>query len=239
MTAGGKDGEYPQPHSVPESGFTLIEMAIVIAIIGLLLGGLLIPLGTQLENRRIRDAEKQLAEIEAALFGFAITALNPRLPCPDIDGDGLEDPAAPEALIPCLQLEGGLPWASLGLVREDPWGRPFRYAPDQAFAQAQGIPSIPNTTSGFKVQDHTETPLTDWTPASPPGPPPNGPTAILFSYGNDNNGTINAHADCTNPGISDGLYTADVRKEGTFDDILIWLSRNTLLNRLVAAGVWP
>jgi len=227
-------------------GFSLIEMAMVIAIISLLLGGLLIPLGTQIENRRIKDTERQLVAIEDALMGFAITSFNGRLPCPDTDGDGLEDPMAPQSATSCAQIEGELPWATLGLARMDAWNRPFRYAPDAAYANPSGIESPPNTRSGLLIRDHGGGFLTDTTPASP-GPPPNGPVAIFFSCGpdgvpngeNDNDNTLNTSADCTNPGSSDGIYLAGTRKEGAFDDIVVWLSRNTLLNRLVAAGVWP
>nr|VFK01577.1 MAG: prepilin-type N-terminal cleavage/methylation domain-containing protein [Candidatus Kentron sp. H] len=228
-------------------GFTLIEMAMVVAIIALLLGGLLMPLGAQLENRRIRNTEQQLADIRDALMGFAITGLDVRLPCPDIDGDGLEDPESSEETAACLETEGELPWASLGLTGRDAWGRPFRYAPDDAYADPEGISDSLDTESGFLIRDDAGTPLTDWTGASDTEPAPNGPAAIVFSCGqdgvpngeNDNDGAVNADADCTNPGSSDGLYTSNTRMEGLFDDHLIWLSRNTLVNRLVAAGVWP
>nr|VFK16597.1 MAG: prepilin-type N-terminal cleavage/methylation domain-containing protein [Candidatus Kentron sp. LPFa] len=227
-------------------GFTLLEMAVVMAIISLLLGGLLMPLGTQLENRRIKDTGKQLATIREALMGFAIASPSGRLPCPDTDGDGLEDPAALGSTASCAQLEGELPWATLGLARGDAWGRPFRYAPDAAYAAPTGIPGPPDTRSGLMVRDHAGVFLTDTTPSSS-GPPPNGPAAILFSCGrdgvpngeNDNDNILNTNADCVNPGASNGIYTAGAPQEGRFDDIVIWLSRNILLNRLVAAGVWP
>nr|VFJ87368.1 MAG: prepilin-type N-terminal cleavage/methylation domain-containing protein [Candidatus Kentron sp. LFY]VFJ87645.1 MAG: prepilin-type N-terminal cleavage/methylation domain-containing protein [Candidatus Kentron sp. LFY] len=227
-------------------GFTLIEMAVVIAIISLLLGGLLIPLGAQIESRRIRDTERQLGIIKGALIGFAITSLNGRLPCPDIDGDGVEDRAISQSATSCTQLEGELPWVTLGLARTDAWGRPFRYAPDAAYADPAGISSSPDTRSGLIVQDRTGSFLTDTT-TSPSGLRFNGPAAILFSCGrdgipnqkNDNDNALNTNANCMNSGVSDGVYTADIPREGVFDDIVIWLSRNTLLNRLVAAGVWP
>nr|VFK55536.1 MAG: prepilin-type N-terminal cleavage/methylation domain-containing protein [Candidatus Kentron sp. TC] len=227
-------------------GFTLLEMAVVMAIISLLLGGLLIPLGTQLENRRIKESGKQLAAIREALIGFAIASPNGRLPCPDTDGDGLEDPASPGSTASCAQLEGELPWATLGVRRGDVWGRPFRYAPDAAYAAPAGIPAPPDTESGLMVRDHAGAFLTDATP-SPSGPPPNGPAAILFSCGpdgipngeNDNDTIVNTNANCVNPGASDGMYTADIPQRGSFDDAVIWLSRNTLLGRLVAAGAWP
>ncbi len=54
------------------AGFTLVEMAIVLVIVGLLLGGLLMPLSAQVEQRRIGETQKALDEIKEALVGFAI-----------------------------------------------------------------------------------------------------------------------------------------------------------------------
>lgn len=61
-------------------GFTLTELAVAIAIIALLIGGLLIPLGTQIELSQQRDAQRHLESIRDALIGYAIA--NGRLPCP-------------------------------------------------------------------------------------------------------------------------------------------------------------
>ncbi|MDP2785976.1 MAG: prepilin-type N-terminal cleavage/methylation domain-containing protein, partial [Sulfurimicrobium sp.] len=66
-------------------GFTLVEMAIVLIIIGLLLGGLLMPLSAQMEQRRISETQKTLDEINQALIGFAVA--NKRLPCPSTQTD--------------------------------------------------------------------------------------------------------------------------------------------------------
>ena len=52
------------------SGFTLVEMAIVMLIIGLILGGLLTPLGTQVENERRKSTRASLSQIRQALIGF-------------------------------------------------------------------------------------------------------------------------------------------------------------------------
>lgn len=238
------------------SGFTLIEMVVVVAIVALLLGGLLVPLGMQVQRERTRDTHKMLDEIQEALIGFAIADPWNRLPCPDTTGDGIEDWAA--GLTPdgsagtnlCDNVEGNVPWATLGLQGLDAWSRPFRYAANNAYTDGDGIGNPPDTQDGLAVQDRAGSALTDANP--------NGPAAIVFSCGkdgipdpldidgdgnadngNDNDATANASADCTNPGASDGIYIEDVHTEGTFDDITIWISRNKLLSRLVTAGVWP
>ena len=56
--------------SLPKQhAFTLIEMAIVLLIVGLLLGGLLPTLSSRVEQQRLGDVRKQLDEIEQALLG--------------------------------------------------------------------------------------------------------------------------------------------------------------------------
>src|SRR5665647_1087323 len=63
-----------------QNGFTLIEMAMVLMIVGLLLGGMLVPLSAQMDQRNVSDTQKTLSEIKEAIVGF--TLANGRLPCP-------------------------------------------------------------------------------------------------------------------------------------------------------------
>jgi prepilin-type N-terminal cleavage/methylation domain-containing protein len=62
------------------AGFTLTELAVVLVIVALLLGGLLVPLSSQQEIRYRQDTEKVLATARESLIGFV--AANGRLPCP-------------------------------------------------------------------------------------------------------------------------------------------------------------
>ena len=62
------------------AGFTLVELAVALAIIGLLLGMLIVPLSTQVDQQRIGDTQRQLDLIREAVIGFAVA--NGRLPCP-------------------------------------------------------------------------------------------------------------------------------------------------------------
>ena len=71
-------------------GFTLVEMAIVIVIIGLIIGGLLAPITAQIDMRNYSDERKSMEEINEALLGFAMS--NGYLPCPAVSfSDGAED----------------------------------------------------------------------------------------------------------------------------------------------------
>ena len=112
-----------------QGGFTLVELAVVIAILGLVVGTFLAPLRAQIDAARIREAERALGEIREALVGYAIT--RGALPCPDVVSDGV-DGAAP-ATCAGTALAGILPYQALGVPRADPWGRLYGYRVTQEF----------------------------------------------------------------------------------------------------------
>lgn len=99
-----------QNHATRQRAYTLIEIAIALAVLGILLGGALLPLQEQLRQRAFRNAEQHLENAKQAVFVYALQnrtiartveyhdgihyelpAARPYLPCPDIDNDGLED----------------------------------------------------------------------------------------------------------------------------------------------------
>lgn len=213
-----------------QSGFTLVELTIVLVLIALLIGGLLVPLSAQRDVQNTNDVQKQLAEIKEALLGFAI--INGRLPCPTTTIDpasanyGIEDAA-------CASVEGYLPWKSLGVQATDPWGTRrslaadpligyWHYRVDNAFSVAFTLNTTP--TSALQVVDAAGNALTQ---ASP-----NSPVAIVYSTGPDTvqNGQ--------NAPAVDTIYQAGERSQA-FDDIMIWISRPVLFNRMISAGKLP
>src|SRR6266849_5991488 len=71
----------PEPGEMSRSkGFSLVELAVALAIIALLLAGALIPLSTQIEVRNVADTRRAMESIREAIVGFA--QANGRLPCP-------------------------------------------------------------------------------------------------------------------------------------------------------------
>lgn len=62
------------------SGFSLVEIAVVLVIISVLMAVIAVPLATQVEQRRFEETSKQLEQTKEAVIGFA-TAKG-RLPCP-------------------------------------------------------------------------------------------------------------------------------------------------------------
>lgn len=236
-------------------GFSLIEMAVVLFVITLLIGSILVPLATQVEQRQVSETQKTLEEIKEALLGFA--AAQGYLPCPDrtsggtggandTANDGVEDYAAGNCTAP--NGEGNVPWATLGVASADVWGNRFRYEVAPAFARrAPAAVFGLSSTSSLGVCT-TSTCATLLTVVG------DGPVAIVLSHGKNGLGAINATTGTANPAPTsvdeiqnmDGgtVYTsrpptAAGSAAGEFDDITIWLSKNTLFNRMVAAGRLP
>lgn len=56
-----------------QHGFSLIELAIVLVIVTILIGGLAVPLSAQIEARRIAETRKLMEEARDALMGYAMT----------------------------------------------------------------------------------------------------------------------------------------------------------------------
>ena len=163
------------------SGFTLIELAVVVFVVALLLGSILVPLSTQVEQRQIADTQRQLEEIREALIGFAVA--NGALPCPDkttgggagTANDGEEDVAGT-----CATEEGNLPWVTLGLGAADAWNSRFRYRVTRDFAQRTPPTFALDTPGDIRVcgvADCSAEPLTVATGSL------NSPVAVVLSHG--------------------------------------------------------
>ena len=99
-------------------GFSLIELSFTIIVIALLLGGLLVPLSTQVDQRHYARTEKQLEHIHEALIGFALA--NRHLPCPAVSAtNGSED--RDTSTNQCTKRDGFVPWVTLGVTPADAW----------------------------------------------------------------------------------------------------------------------
>lgn len=131
----------PSDHT-QNTGFTLIELAMIMVIIGLMLGAMTTPLTQQIKASKTKSTQAQLEQIHEALLAFA--AINGRLPCPTLPGqNGLElEPSGPagsmqdcrgpsgsvqHGFIPAvtLQLNGRVNDQGLFL---DGWNQPIRYS---------------------------------------------------------------------------------------------------------------
>lgn len=135
------------PIARKQIGFTLTELAMVLVIVGLLLGGLIVPLSAQQDLRATKTTQDKLAEAKNALLGYA--AANGRLPCPAQAGSGKSAPESAGACTATLNgvAVGFLPASTLGLsplnstgMSLDGWDQPIRYAISTVAVGAQNDP---------------------------------------------------------------------------------------------------
>ena len=242
-------------------GFTLTEMAIVMVIMALLIGGMLLPLSAQRDIQNINSTQRQLSDISEALLGFA--AANGRLPCPASPAStGMENPAGGGA---CANPKDGfVPGTTLGIGPTDSqgyvldaWGNRIRYAVTNwqsstgalhpnAFTAVDGIKSAwndsaatitPNlrvcsTSTGISGSACAVNMTLSYETA-----------AILISSGRNGGLTPTgpdelANTDNNSTFVSHMPTPADA-PQGEFDDIVVWLSPNILYNRMIAAGRLP
>lgn len=208
------------PLAKPHRGFSLVEMAVVLVIIGLLLGGLLMPLSTQMENDRRKETTATLESIREALIGFAI--VNGRLPCRDrnIPPDGREN---------CTGGGAGnfLPFADLGVSGVDAWGNAWTYSATNAFTQ---VGTYTRTTPGdidIGTLANNCTPTTTLLAE-------NVPVLVKSNAATSHAGGLEAENNDGDTCFIDAGYR---QVTNGFDDLIIWIPTGVLINRLVAAEI--
>ena len=250
---GRQGGRCPGPRA--GAGFTLIELAVAIAVIGLLLGGLLLPLSTQVELNRNARTTKMLEDARDALYGFAL--VNGRLPCPDCPpagacaggtaDDGVEDQSGGV----CSVNEGRLPWATLGTSSTDAWGNAFIYRVTQAFADTAAPASTalcPSAPAGMSFHLCTAGDITVRVGAFDIGAGAvvyrdvTGVPAVLLSTGANGippGGSAPDEEENTDADTTFVSRPFSQQAGNAFDDIVLWISPHVLRNRFVQAGRLP
>jgi len=137
----------------PQTGFTLVELAVVLTIVAFLLSSLMYTLSAQTEQRNFEDTRRRLDQARELVLSFAI--VNGRLPCParsasagvevrdvasgrcwdgtteDYYGGSLAG-GATGGFLPAVTL--GHPNVDASGFALDPWGNRIRYAVAKSIA---------------------------------------------------------------------------------------------------------
>ncbi len=251
-----------------QAGFSLVELSIVILIMGLLLGGIALPLAQQRDNARFKEAERQLVEVRDALEGHVLVA--GALPCPATPA------SAGSAVVSgggCGEQHGFVPATTLSLrgsrnadnLLLDPWGSPLRYsvsASDSngngqwdfvaaADLRAAGIAALaPELTVCRRAAGASATACGSGNDTLTVGTP-----AIVYSLGKDWAGFSSADQ-VANVGrtlsggpsgeryrtAADAVFVdrgRSTQSGSEFDDVVEWIPSTVLYKRLLDAGVVP
>ena len=263
----------------PQQGFTLIELAMVLFIVAMLLGGLLVPLAAQQDIRSYGDTQKILAEARDALLGFAMA--NDRLPGPASatsngvesfcdDSSGLCDVSLPlqyRSHGRCSNpYDGFVPAVTLGLAPVDTqgylldaWGgeaaHRVRYSVSMATATAAtygftaqlGMKNIgiANLAPDLKICSTGVGMVNEGTVTADCAAGASLSTdavAVVYSLGKNAQtggaGVEEKHNSNPQSALVDRAFVS-APQGPAFDDQIIWLSKSTLFNRMVAAGRLP
>jgi prepilin-type N-terminal cleavage/methylation domain-containing protein len=223
-------------------GFTLIELAVVILVVTILLGSVLVPLNSQLRQRNIAETQRALEDTREALIGYAMA--NGRLPRPAVSETNPAERAACSTNAECT---GPIPWALLGTPKTDAWGKVIYYSVSIAFSADTGFTMTTNGTRDVQTRNGAgglidlaqDVPAVIWSF----GPNNHGKTADGVSLTDGSASNDDEDSNATNDGgsayVSRTLSESTAAGGGEFDDQMIWLSRQVLLNRMVAAGRLP
>jgi prepilin-type N-terminal cleavage/methylation domain-containing protein len=230
-----------------QRGFSLIELAVVLVIVGILVGGLIGTLGSRIDTSRQVETKQSLEDIRTALYGFAMSQTPVRLPCPDNDNDGLEDLTAGQCDV--LTTLGNLPWVTLGLQRGDVWGSTYSYWVADAFSNAVGFNLATGSAGVAQIDD-----------AVAGNTIANNVVAVIFSHGKNQYGSVgidnvartavpagaayndereNQDVDAAAPVLFINRAITDENAPVIFDDMLLWISEYEIKGKMVQAGVLP
>ncbi len=247
--------------ALAQRGVSLVELAIGLLILSLIIGGLLIPLATQVEQARVSQTQRQIEEIREALVGFALA--NGRLPCPAAPNNAGVESVGPGGACN-FPWTGFVPGVTLGLSQVDAQGyaidgwsggagqNRIRYAVTtangQAFTTAGGMratgmaalaPDLLVCSAGNGAVNIAACPGGANTLAA-------NAVAVIYSLGaNAATGGISADEGANanpNSANNDRVFVSRIRGSGIggeYDDIMTWLSPNVLYARMVAAGQLP
>lgn len=149
-------------------GFSLVELAVVMAIVAFLLGSLMYTLSAQVEQRNFEDTRRRLEQARELILSYAI--VNGRLPCParsaatatpaTVAGDEVVTTATGCIGDAVANYYGGtisgityglLPARTIGYqqvdssgLAVDAWGNRIRYAVANLITNCSGTPTTPH-----------------------------------------------------------------------------------------------
>lgn len=214
-----------------QAGFTLLEIAIVMVIFGLIVGGLIGPMSLQMENLDRKETESTIDQAIDTIIVYAIR--NGRLPCPDTDNDGQENTTGSN----CSNARGQLPWVTLGVNRIDAWAQPFTYRVDPQFSDTTdgtGCPDADVPGVSFEICSTGNINILD---ANGGNLVAAGVPAVIVSHGRNGPGATDNHERENTDNDTNFVDRSHIN--GGYDDHVGWVNVNALIGKMINAQKLP
>ena len=234
-------------------GFSLVEMAVVLMILGFVLGALLMPIRVQRQQQALQQTQNMLEISQKSLLGYAQT--QGRLPCPASrngsgvfpDDKGVANPVAGGA---CAVTAGFLPAVTLGIqpvdvngFALDGWGNPIRYAVTQSREGGLATPDFTSTgdmgTVGIAALKPNLRVCASSTSCTDDINLVKDAVAVIYSLGATGGDAPGGADENENLDGNAVFVSHESRKNdanGEFDHVVTWISPFILYNAMIEAG---
>lgn len=236
-----------------QCGFTLVEIAIVLFIVGLLTRTLLEPIAIAQKYKQFDLTRSELQQVKDSVHAHLIA--HGYLPCPIADTSVNLVSNGGATGVECEVLEGSVPAVLLGLSGAidtngsllDVWNRPYRYAVSLSNHKSKGNQRFPDWTTPGEASNvglrYLSSNLVLCVEPSRVACAKrkvraNNLAFVIFSLGQDvsESGAQSENQD------GDGTYIINplsTRSDSPFDDQIVWSSTQDVLYWMLRAGWLP